>query len=106
MELTKKEKARRSLLRYWCFRKQREAISEVEADVPEELKADLLKIKKDDLFQGWKDFAETWDINLIEGEIKVYLRDFGVNAEWEAAIAREARAMPKVKKKKKGLFRK
>lgn len=88
-EIAKRKVKRQA--RYWCFRFKNEADGGGDAtSSPPGFKEYVEGLSG---FDGWKDFAKTWD---IEGHnpFTIYQRDFSVWEEWDAVMRRVAKPLP------------
>jgi len=96
--LTKEELRMRHNLRYAAFRVQKELIEGIKCE--KEYK-DLVKpIEKMEGFDGWENFAETWDI-AHPNPIVLVKRMWSIYQEHDQMLERAAIPLPKVKKSKK-----
>lgn len=95
--LTKEELKLRHDLRYACFRIQKEINEGVEC--PQEMK-DLVKSIEDmEGFEGWQNFAVTWDISHPD-PITVVQRMWSIEQEHEQMLERVVRVLPPAPKAK------
>ena len=97
-ELTRRQ------IRYICFRLQ------IEAEGGNKAKKDngplkfIDEIKEhmetQDNFGGWEKFAQTWDVD-EKSPLVVVNRTMSIQSEWNKIVEKEARDLPKLKKRKK-----
>jgi hypothetical protein len=81
----------RRQVRYWCFRFKTEADGGVSAQgAPRGLKQ---RLEKEDAFEGWKNFAVTWDVDEDEPLVAIP-RNFSVWEEWGRTLERVVKPLP------------
>jgi hypothetical protein len=78
-------------VRYWLYRFRTEANGGAKSNgAPRGLKQ---YFEKQPGFRGWKEFANTWDIDK-DDPLKIYSRRFTELQEWEATLDRVIRDLP------------
>ena len=89
--LTKEQLKLRHTLRYASFRMQKELIEGVEC--PKEYKELVSQIETLDGFEGWKNFAVTWDISTPD-PIVIVKRMWSIEQEHNQMLERTAKQLP------------
>lgn len=88
------DKLTRRQIRYICFRIQNG--NEDGLEFANEVKEHM---ESQENFGGWEKFAQTWDV-----DEKAYLvavnRTLSIQTEWKKVVEKEAKELPKSKKKK------
>ena len=79
-------------VRYACFRIQKERVEGVEC--PEELKNLVKEIEDVEGFEGWRNFAVTWDISTPD-PIQVVKRMWSIEQEHNQMLERVALDLPR-----------
>lgn len=85
--LSDKEAQLRHNVRYACFRVQNEKNGGAKAE--KEHRTIARKIEKTDGFDGWKNFAKTWDVSTPK-PIVIVKRKWSVWQEWNQTLERIA----------------
>ncbi len=78
-------------VRYACFRVQKELVEGVEC--PDELKDKVKEVEGMEGFEGWKNFAVTWDISTPD-PIQVVKRMWSIEQEHNQMLERVAIPLP------------
>lgn len=81
-------------VRYACFRVQKELVEGVEC--PDELKDKVKEVEDMEGFEGWRNFAITWDISTPD-PIQIVKRMWSIEQEHNQMLERVAIPFPNSK---------